>query len=151
MRLLVSLVFVGLVALLIPKSLQSPRGIRNNNPGNIRWDGSTQWIGMTGQDDKGFVIFDTPEHGIRAMNRVLNTYSQYYGLNTISGIIERWAPTSENNTVSYVMAVEASTQIPKDQMLGKSDRSTLIAAIIKHENGMQPYPEDTINRGIALA
>ena len=128
--------------------LIQPRGIRNNNPGNIRWDGVTQWRGMVAADPAGFVIFDTPENGIRAMSRILDSYGRR-GVNTLESIINTWAPPTENNSGAYIDHLASVLGVmPADTV---QDRTGLIAGIIKHENGQQPYPLATIERGIALA
>ncbi|WP_367672819.1 structural protein, partial [Serratia symbiotica] len=83
-----------------------PRGIRNNNPGNIRW--GDDWKGLLPdkqRTDKSFCQFSTPEYGIRAMIIILRNYQKKHGINTISGIIHRWAPTSENDTQAYIDSV----------------------------------------------
>lgn len=126
----------------------SPRGIRNNNPGNIRWDGKTNWRGMVAADPMGFVIFDTPEHGIRAMSRILNSY-EGRGIITLDQIINTWAPPVENKTGAYVTHLAGLLGIaPNDRV---TDRAGLIAGIIKHENGQQPYSMATIKQGVSLA
>jgi hypothetical protein len=126
-----------------------PRGIRNNNPGNIE-DNGTAWKGYNGNDGR-YVIFDHHEYGIRAMNRILNTYASKYGLRTIRGIIHRWAPPVENITSSYVNAVSQRVGVGPDVELSGQHRADLIAAIIHHENGQQPYTVEAIARGMALA
>ena len=126
-----------------------PRGIRNNNAGNIE-DNGTAWKGYTGNDGR-YVIFSHPEFGIRAMNRVLNTYKNRYSINTIEEIINRWAPPNENNTQSYIASVSKSVGVGPNVELVDEHRLNLIKAIIKHENGQQPYTDETIQRGINLA
>lgn len=128
-----------------------PRGIRNNNPGNIR-HGDTIWTGQAvTQPDPAFVTFVAPEYGIRAIAKILLTYERD-GLTTIGQVINRWAPPAENDTDAYVEAVcnecaaGANTQVNIHDML-----LPLIKAIIQHENGKQPYPDALINQGIALA
>lgn len=80
------------------------RGIRNNNPGNIRHKDA--WDGMADiQGDDSFVTFISPVWGIRAMIKVLLTYSRKYKLDTVRGIISRWAPPSENDTDEYIQFV----------------------------------------------
>src|SRR5574337_804815 len=82
------------------------RGIRNNNPGNIR-KSSEPWRGLAAakdQKDPAFFTFETPEWGIRAMAVILRTYQTKYGLRTIRAIIGRWAPSAENDTDAYVDA-----------------------------------------------
>ena len=75
-----------------------PRGIRNNNPGNIERN-ATRWAGMTAeQTDPRFVVFTSPEYGFRALARTLLTYQRKYGLLSIEDMIGRWAPPNENDT-----------------------------------------------------
>lgn len=131
-------------------NMATPRGIRNNNPGNIRGAGY-QWQGETGRDDKGFVIFSSPLYGLRAMARTLKTYREKHFLVTIRQVIERWAPDSENNTSAYVDSVAARSGIGADTYIEPDDYPALIAAMIYHENGQQPYSLELINEGISLA
>ena len=71
------------------------RGIRNNNPGNIRWGSAWQGLKVDGKEqDKDFCVFIAPEYGIRAMCKILLNYSRLYKINTVAGIIHRWAPPS---------------------------------------------------------
>lgn len=128
--------------------LRESRGIRNNNPMNIRADG-TQWRGAVG-DDGEFVQFDSPVMGIRAAARILRTYRQKYGLSTIGGIVSRWAPPSENDTASYIKSVAAKVGKIADADLSDSDYPALMAAMIYHENGKQPYPQGDIQAGFEM-
>ena len=131
-----------------------PRGIRNNNPGNIRGS-SIEWQGQVGVDDKGFCIFDSNENGIRALCRLLVIYQTKYSLDTINGIIHRWAPPSDgNDSGAYVRAVCAALGVGPDDPLDVTQPTllgNLAAAIIQHENGMQPYSVVTIRIGVSLA
>jgi hypothetical protein len=80
-----------------------PEGLRNNNPGNIE-AGSNPWEGQTGSDGR-FATFATPEHGIRALGKNLLSY-QRQGYDTVSEIVNRWAPASDgNNTDAYIKAL----------------------------------------------
>ncbi|MCE1635766.1 structural protein, partial [Enterobacter hormaechei] len=79
------------------------RGIRNNNPGNIRWGDDWQGLMPASQrTDKSFCQFVGPEYGLRAMIKILHNYNRKYGLKTVKEIISRWAPTNENNTDAYI-------------------------------------------------
>ena len=129
------------------------RGIRNNNPGNIRKTG-IRWQGMAPeveQTDKEFVRFIAPEWGIRAMARDLKTdYSQ--GQRTVRALINEWAPPIENDTSAYVSAVSRALGVgPDDTLTLSAHLDPLVRAIIKHENGFQPYSDDIIGKGISLA
>lgn len=128
------------------------RGIRNNNPANIRHS-SIVWQGQSDkQTDSSFVQFDSVEYGIRAMNKLLITYSTKYNLNTVRGIINRWAPPIENDTDSYVNSVASQLGVDPDENINVSAYAVqLTKAIIKHENGIQPYSLATIKTGVNLA
>lgn len=129
----------------------TPRGIRNNNPGNIRH--GAKWQGLAEvQKDKDFCTFKSPEYGIRALARVLKTYKSRYGLNTVEGIINRYAPQNENDTSAYIKHIAKELDIsPSDEIeLTDDELIVLIKAIIKHENGTQPYSTDVIRDGILL-
>lgn len=126
------------------------RGIRNNNPGNIRL--GSQWAGQvpaSEQTDAAFVQFISPEYGIRAMNRILNSYASR-GLVTIRSILNTWAPPTENNTAAYRANVSSALGVGQDAPLSNAQRPALIAAIIQHENGTQPYDASLIARGISM-
>lgn len=130
----------------------SPRGLRNNNPGNI--EASTdRWEGQTGSDGR-FATFETPEAGIRALARTLLTYQDKHGLNTVEGIIGRWSPPRENDTKAYVRAVAGAIGFEPTTPLDLKDAKvlqSLTRAIIGHENGRQPYAEDVIRAGVDAA
>jgi hypothetical protein len=145
-------VIVGLLLMLVPVKIPvfEPRGIRNNNPGNIRADENFTWNGQVGVDDKGFVIFDKPENGIRATGRNLDSYA-IRGVDTIEEIIATWAPRNENNTESYIQAVESGTGWNRNSILSRAHYPELVKAIIKHENGKQPYSDELIQYGLGLA
>lgn len=131
--------------------MSTPRGIRNNNPGNIR-KSSAVWIGKIAGDDPVFEAFDTPVHGIRAVAKLLLNYERKYGLNTVHGLIDRWAPPVENDTSAYVRFVAGSLSVEPDAVIDVLTRlPDLVAAIITQENGQQPYTTDVIAEGCTLA
>ena len=102
-----------------------PRGIRLNNPGNIKH--GDDWQGMSAeQADPDFITFISPVWGIRAMARTLTTYSTSYGLNTVEGIIGRWAPESENDTASYIAHVASALGV--DQGSAVQGAGTVVRA-----------------------
>ena len=127
-----------------------PRGIRNNNPGNIERT-SVRWKGMAAdQPDPRFIRFTAPQWGIRAIARIL-LGDWREGQDTIASLIEEWAPSHENDTAAYVRAVGKAAAVdpyrPADipGLLAK-----IIPAIVMHENGVQPYSAETIQLGIDL-
>jgi len=130
------------------------RGIRNNNPGNIRW--GDEWQGLVPQaqrTDKSFCQFISSEYGIRAMIIILRNYQSKYGLKTITGIVKRWAPPNENDTQAYIRSVATATGTAADKPIDLTDSRKLfplLQAIIKHENGSQPYGLDVFIRALDL-
>lgn len=131
----------------------APRGMRNNNPGNVV-KGSTQWEGeVTGSDPK-YATFATPEAGIRAMGKTLLAYQDKHGLNTVGAIVSRWAPATENDTAAYATAVAKEIGVKPDAQINLRDSATLsklTKAMIRYENGKQPYTEQQIALGLAAA
>lgn len=128
------------------------RGLINNNPGNIRPSKDYTWNGATGQAG-GFVQFASPEAGIRAMTLNLLSYNQQ-GINTVQGIISRWAPESDNNkTGAYINQVSQALGVKPTDSLNLQDAAVmrqLVNSIIQVENGKNPYDARTIDTGIAL-
>lgn len=132
---------------------KATRGIRNKNPGNIRFNKYNDWIGQVGQDDEGFIIFSDVAYGIRAMARLITNY-QSNGHRTVAQIITRWAPPNENNTQAYINSVVKQMDLPGADFIpakNEGDYHALIKAIIKHENGVQPYEDELISKAISLA
>ena len=130
------------------------RGIRNNNPGNLRrTDDPWQGLAET-QTDAEFFVFQSPIYGIRALARVLISYQVKHGLRTIRQIINRWAPNVENDTAAYTKAVSEHTGFAPDQTLDMhayADLKPLVEVIIKHENGQQPYTGAQVDKALVLA
>lgn len=125
-----------------------PKGIRNNNPLNVEKSGD-QWQGMTGNDGR-FVIFSSPFYGIRAAARILKNYRDKYGLNTVAGIINRWAPPSDNNpTQRYADFVATKAGLQVNQVIPTAYYSRVVSAMIHFENGYNPYDQNTITSAVA--
>lgn len=131
------------------------RGLRNNNPGNIRL-GNTHWQGQNPtQTDGSFIQFTSPEYGIRAIAKILDAYAAR-GINTVQDIINTWAPPIvngkiENDTQAYIDAVAGSMGADPADQVTDANKAALIAAIITHENGSQPYSASQIDTGISMA
>ncbi|WP_370559421.1 hypothetical protein [Edwardsiella tarda] len=122
-------------------------GFRNHNPGNLRDASNT-----TGKNG-GFSTFANDSDGMSAMARQLMLYGDR-GNNTLDGIIHTYAPGSENNTRAYIDSVSKSTGLGERQRIDLHDPEvlkTLMAAMIKHESGTQPYTEDDLSNSIRTA
>ncbi len=136
-----------------PATGNLPRGLRNNNPGNIKLTAAT-WEGEVAGNDGTFKVFATPEDGLREMGRLLAAYQTDHGLNTVAGIVGRWAPPSENDTDAYVAQVARALGVGSDAELDLRDPetlATLMAAMIQHENGQQPYSQAQLTSGASAA
>ena len=100
-----------------------PRGIRNNNPLNIRLS-KDRWQGQrppstSPEGEKAFCVFESMAYGWRAAFVILcRTYYNKYKLRTIRAIITRWAPPKENNTEAYIRRVTDRIGIGADTVLG---------------------------------
>jgi hypothetical protein len=122
-----------------------PRGIRNNNPGNLNY------VGQAGATKEGgpngrFAVFQSAEAGLRALADQLRRYGTR-GINSVRAIISKFAPASENNTQAYIGSVSKGLGIGADSALDLNDPrvlQSLMGAIIKVENGKNPYSAEQI-------
>jgi hypothetical protein len=122
-----------------------PRGIRNNNPGNLNY------VGQAGATKEGgpngrFAVFQSAEAGLRALADQLRRYGTR-GINSVRAIISKFAPASENNTQAYIGSVSKGLGIGADSALDLNDPRVLqglMGAIIKVENGKNPYSAEQI-------
>ena len=124
--------------------MNKPRGIRNNNPGNIRKT-DVKWKGEVAGTDSAFETFVSMPYGYRAMIKLLQNYQKNHRLKTIRQIITRWAPPSENNTSAYISTVSKRTGIGPDVAIDMKDRATALSvasAISFKENGIEAKREE---------
>lgn len=106
------------------KQKMLPRGLRNNNPLNIRI-GNT-WLGEREHPTDGeFEEFVSLAYGVRAAFLILRRYIRRYHLNTIRLIVERWAPRNENETEKYIQFVCKDTGIMPDATIQYEDKETM--------------------------
>lgn len=132
-----------------------PRGIKNNNPGNIRIS-SVTWIGKIPKEkntDGSFEQFVSMDYGVRALIKNLTSYING-GTNTIRKILNKYAPSSENDTKAYINNMVKYTGIPADKVLQPTeDNLTKIARVITGvENGFSNMLSmEQIKKGYDLA
>ena len=119
------------------KTETAPRGLRNNNPGNI--EHGDPWQGLAkDQTDPRFCTFISPAWGFRAIAVILGTYQDRYGIKTIRAAVNKWAPPGENDTEAYVNSVAGATKFGPDETVDFHDYNVaypIIRAITIHENG----------------
>ena len=140
------------------------RGLRNNNPLNIRYS-QDQWQGAaTTQTDKSFVQFESMAYGYRAAWKTLDTYNlrfrcEYKPYN-VRNIIARWAPPTENDTEAYIIGVlklgslgGKEKLLPPSNASGYGRLSRMIAAMTTIECGI-PFGQvdmEAVYQGYLLA
>lgn len=130
----------------------SVRGIRNNNPGNIEYSDKNAWDGEL-QPEGRFSRFTTPEHGIRALARIMRTYHKR-GLNTVSKIAYEYAPPSENDTENYIKTVTNYMGIGRDVPIDTDNAdalTSLVKGIMTAEITHIPYTGQQISDGVLAA
>ena len=124
-----------------------PRGIRNNNPGNIKHSTRYLWQGELLPPDGEYCRFDTSHNGLRAFGKNLHSYYTTDNCKSLTQIINRHAPDTENNTAAYISDVSDTLHVIPDTSYNLTDTDKtlqLIKAMIKHENGYDPYTDDEI-------
>ena len=114
------------------------RGLRNNNPGNIRLSPTT-YQGEVKSTDTAFKQFQSMAYGYRAMFVLLYTYQKKHHLNTIADMISRYAPATENHTTAYIEAVSEWSGVPSTCHITTTNGDIMVpivAAMARVENGV---------------
>lgn len=123
-----------------------PRGLRNNNPGNIRRNSDVFQGEVNPSRDKEFKQFKTMPYGYRAVFKILSNYYRVYKLTTIRKMISRWAPENENNTAAYVSLVSKYAGIGPDAPISfeREQMIRIVAGMSRVENGREAEMSDVI-------
>lgn len=141
------------------KNCSIPRGIRNNNPGNIVINPANDWRGKIPEElntdydcrakkvAQHFEQFETYEHGVRAMTILLRNYINQ-GHDTLSLIIYKYAPAHENPSSEYVQFVAKKTKFSTDSLLNtnKETLRALVKAMAHFENGKPAVTDTQFNK-----
>lgn len=104
-----------------------PRKPEFNNPLNIK-DTGQNWEGEQGSRN-GFVVFKTPEDGIRAASKLFDTYANKHNIDTVKEFISRYAPPSENDTEAYIKTVSSALGVSPDTEIDFTNPSIKARAI----------------------
>jgi hypothetical protein len=122
-------------------------GTRLNNPLNIRASDNNDWEGKT-TPSGGFEGFNSIGAGLRAADINLRNYGKKYGIETIRGIINRWAPSSENKTEEYLSSVAKEFGVSPDDKVDLNDpgiRAKLISIMGQMETGVKNTVDEVRN------
>lgn len=115
--------------------LDLPRGIRNNNPGNLKYSSSNRWRGKIEPPTAlPFEQFENVYFGIRAMLVLLNNYRNM-GIDTVEKIINRYAPPTENNTSAYIFEISDRLGVLPGAKISKTIIPNLAHEMARIENG----------------
>lgn len=128
------------------------RGIRNSNPGNIRRSATRYRGEIVPSQDAEFKQFESMAYGYRAMFVLIDHYRRRYNLDTIRGIVSRYAPPSENQTAAYIRTMEQLTGIGADARLDTAEprqMKSVVKAMSRIENGCRAV-ESEVDEGWRL-
>lgn len=151
---------VGTVALIgLYMQHRTPRAVRNNNPLNIRLSDANKWKGelpkgLNVKMDPAFESFYNAVDGYRAAVILLRNYQRKYSLHTLNDIINRFAPTTENDTRSYINAVSDYVGVGANDAINLYDENTMLKVLLamhKHEAGGIYFGEKLAKAGIQAA
>lgn len=121
------------------QAASAPRSVRNNNPLNLTTLPQGQWDGQTGADGR-FAVFASPEAGMAAADKNLQAYATQHGINTVQGIVNRWAPKGDgaNDPQAYAETVAKDIGVKPDQPLDLTNpqtRAMVLHSMAKVERG----------------
>jgi hypothetical protein len=137
------------------------RNVRNNNPGNL--ESGEQWAGLMpplqmNADQRAeprFCVFVNATMGFRALAKTLRTYRYTHDLDTISKIVEHYAPPAENVTDAYIAHVALDTGIDPDAQLDLNDAAVLTALCraiaVRESAGQWLFDAKDLGAGVDLA
>ena len=138
--------------------MKQARGLRNNNPLNIVKSLYNTWQGeIKPSRDKNFCQFETMAYGCRAALKLLRTYYEKYKCTTISKIVRRWAPETENNVLAYIRNVSrmtgigATTPLPPMKEETKIVWCDIVLAMATVECGLDPKTKENLAPHIEIA
>ena len=107
---------------------------KNKNPLNVKaLSGGDKWQGQIGRDRFGHAVFSTWEHGMRAAALVLKNYHKEHGIETVEGIVTRFA---EGNREEYIAYLCKRLKVKRDQKIDIIRRMPeILRAMARYESG----------------
>ena len=131
----------------------APRGIRNNNPGNLIYT-NINWTGKIPKNqnkDRRFEMFISPVYGVRAMIKDLK-HDIEKGKNTVPLLIEEYSPRFENNTDQYIETVCRDIRVSKTAKLlpTKNTLRLLVLSMTRVETGGNYVTNDLFEQAYAI-
>lgn len=123
-------------------ALTDPLTLRYNNPGAVEFKPWMSAYGASLGPNGRYAQFGSPDQGYNVMSRILDTYRDKHGLNTVGGIVNRWAPpqVDNNSTSQYAASVAKRLGIDPNAPLTPEQRPGLMQAMAAYEAGRAPAP-----------
>ncbi|MCA0937563.1 structural protein [Vibrio alginolyticus] len=147
---LVSILGIGAFSMTTTSSV---RGVRINNPLNIRI-AANAWQGkVTPSRDNAFETFRAPEWGFRAGAVLLRNYQLRHELFTLNEIINRFAPPNENHTANYARFVAGQVGVGIDERIDLVNNKTMLVNVLHAMSIMEVghhYTKDKVRQGVEL-
>ena len=134
----------------VPIKPMKYHGLAANNPGNLRVS-SIPWRGKVDVPGAQFLTFDSPTNGVRAAARLAYNYRKRYGIDTLRGLANKWAPSNENDTSKYVTDLANQTGWGADQKVdfrNEANLRKLLPAIFHNEVGETGYDPAMISNAV---
>lgn len=138
------------------RSDKDPRGVRNNNPGNILYSPANAWQGQLLPPDGEYARFGDLTSGVRAAMMILRVYIRSYGLNTVDKIAARWAPAPRNNPAAWAKNVSTGSGLARTTVINPNDlghMAALMRGVITAEDGAtwKNYADGVLGAAFAAA
>jgi hypothetical protein len=133
-----------------------PRGERNHNPCNLRYNRATPWQGLDNPplDDHGLCRFVDDLHGLRAGAKDIHNKFARDGLKTVRAIVDKYAPPNENDTAAYIAFVAERMGVDPDAQLaldGPDQLFAFVKAVVQEEEGRDIYPDALVREAVVQA
>jgi len=137
------------------RGINTTRGVRNNNPMNLRKGVAFQYQ-VENPNETAFMTFGKTWQGIRAgVLDITNDISK--GQNTLTKLINQYAPPTENDTTNYINTISKNLAIKPNDVLDRKNfdfMCNLVRSIIAMENGansLKFITEQDKNEGVKSA
>lgn len=126
----------------------STNGFAINNPLNIRYLTTNAFNGQIANHN-GYGQYDTLSNGVRAAGKQLTSYYNG-GQTTVAQIVNKWAPSTENDSGAYISDVAQRMGVDSNEPLSwPGDEVALIQAMAYHENGYNNMTDADVQTYIA--
>lgn len=127
------------------ETLTAARGIRNNNPLNLKYIATDPYDGQTGQDSDGFGIYSTWQAGVRAGGLQL-THNFHAGAETVVALVNSWSTTDQTKYANFV-AAQLGVAVGQP-LVWPDDELGYVMAAIQFENGENPYSSSDVQAAL---